>query len=518
MKKPLYIILTILAIVILHTVPAMAAGGAEPESSGSKTPALAAESASTPITPDTPAFTIEVSEHEETFTFTIQKTVNADGYRIYAKEPGSKKYQSIATIKKSGKAERTYTYSPFNPGKYAFKIKAYHKNGSKKTWSKASSAVTVKVENDIFSRVRVGIRFAEDTKTEYRVGGDSIGESEDNPYTFAYECDDEYKDALIVLYIVNADGTRREDIPFLIDYYDHTLAATRMGEGYAVLYAFGKGTDANIRNPLARSEKILLKSMDENGNTAPPEPKYADITFKDGYTYFGYAPVELVTDKALRAKIVADQGDISLREYNGERYFYDAKDDLGPFKYVPAEWRILKKTDEYALLMSNYIVKGGGYDGYQEVKTTTWKTSCLYYMLNQYNDYKKSERTFGPVLEVSDRVLLEMDICGQKTKLGIPTVEMLTNKKYGFGTSKTADKNRIVEPSKYYDLSTNHKATRNGINLYGLYWVANEKAGEAICVDRNGTILVGKLPCNVYEIGVVNVVKVDLKQCNVYNE
>ena len=100
MKKPVYIILAILAIVILHTVPVMAA-----------------ESASTPITPDTPAFTIDVSEHEETFTFTIQKTANADGYRIYAKEPGNKKYQSIATIKKSGKAVRTYTYSPFNPGK-----------------------------------------------------------------------------------------------------------------------------------------------------------------------------------------------------------------------------------------------------------------------------------------------------------------------------------------------------------------------------------------------------------------
>ncbi|MCR4992403.1 MAG: hypothetical protein K6A45_05110 [Lachnospiraceae bacterium] len=275
MKKSVYIILTILVIAILHTVPAIAAEKAElrtttltSEATTAKTPAPA----STPITPDTPVFTIEVSEHEETFTFTIQKTTNADGYRIYAKEPGSKKYQSIATIKKSGKAERTYTYTPFNPGKYSFKIKAYHKNGSKKTWSKASSVVKVKVENDIFSRVRVGIRFAEDTKTEYSVGGDSVGENEDNPYTFEYECDEEYKDAEIVLYIVNADGTRREDTPFLIDYYDHTLAATRMGEGYAVLYAFGKGTDANIRNPLARSEKILLKAMDENGNKRLADP------------------------------------------------------------------------------------------------------------------------------------------------------------------------------------------------------------------------------------------------------
>ena len=427
MKKTIFILSLILVIAILHDAPA-----------------LAAET----ITPDTPEFSIEVSEHEELFTFTIQKTANADGYRIYAKEPGSKKYRIIATIKKSGKAERTYTYSPFNLGKYSFKIKAYHKNGGKKTWSKASSVVKIYVKNDIFSRVPVGIRFAEDTQTEFRCGGDSIGETEDNPYTFEYECDEKYKDAEIRLFIVSGDGMRLDDQPFLIDGCEKTLVATRMGEAYAVLYAFGKSTDVNLRNPLARSEKILLKSMDENGNTAPPEPKYADITFKDGYAYFGYAPVEYVSDKNLKAKILATPADMSEHEYNGDRYFYDAKDDLGPFKYVPAEWRVLKKTDDYALLMSNYIINGGGYDGYQETKTTTWKTSCLYYMLNDSHNYTKSEKTFGSKLEVSDRVLMEMDICGQKTKLGIPTVEMLTNKKYGFSTSKSADKNRIVEPSK----------------------------------------------------------------------
>ncbi|MBO4780819.1 MAG: hypothetical protein J5522_00345, partial [Lachnospiraceae bacterium] len=422
MKKTILLVLIMIITAIFYEVPAMADEAATTET----------------ITPDTPAFTISVSEHEELFTFTIQKTANADGYRIYAKEPGSSKYRIIATIKKNGKAERTYTYSPFNLGKYSFKIKAYHKNGSKKTWSKASTVVKVNIQNDIFSRVPVGIRFAEDTKTEFRCGGDDIGENEDNPYTFEYECDEKYKDAEIRLFIVRDDGMRRDDQPFLVDEYEKTLVATRMGEAYAVLYAFGKSTDVNFRNPLARSEKLLLKSMDENGNTAPPEPKYADITFKDGYAYFGLAPVEYVSDKALKAKIITATHDRSGYHYNGDRYFYNDKDDIGPFKYVPAEWRILKKTDDYALLMTNYIINGGGYDGYQEVKTTTWKTSCLYYMLNQYNDYKKSERTFGPVLEVSERVLMEMDICGQKTKLGIPTVEMLTNKKYGFSTSKSA--------------------------------------------------------------------------------
>ena len=367
-------------------------------------PAMADEAATAEsITPATPTFTVEVHNENATINLNISKTKNADGYRIYVKEPGNAKYRTAATLKKSGKKERTYTYCPYTTGKHYFKVKAYHKNDGKKAWSETSKVAKVNVKSDMFPN-------------------------------------------------------------------------------------------------------------------KPEEPKYADITFKDGYAYFGSAPTELVTDKALKAKILAVPENMRVHEYNGDRYFYDSKDDIGPLKYVPVEWKVLKKTDDYALLMTNCIINGGGYDGYQETKTTTWKTSCLYYMLNNPNNYTKSERTFGSMLQVSERVLMEMDICGQKTKLGIPTVEMLTNKKYGFSTSKSADTNRIVEPSKLYDLGTNHKATRNGISLYGLYWVANEKAGEAVCVDQKGNILIGKLACNVYEIGVVNVVKVDLKHCNVYNE
>ncbi|MCR4721573.1 MAG: hypothetical protein K5655_07600, partial [Lachnospiraceae bacterium] len=156
------------------------------------------------------------------------------------------------------------------------------------------------------------------------------------------------------------------------------------------------------------------------------------------------------------------------------------------------------------------------YDGYRETKTTTWKTSSLYYMLNEPNNYKKEERTFWPKTKIVERVLIEMDICGTKAKFGIPTLEMLTNKDYGFSTSKDADKNRVVEPSKIYDLVVNHKATRHGVILYGMYWVANEKPGETILVDQNGKIRVGEFDCNVYEFGVVNVIKVNLKFCNVF--
>ena len=58
------------------------------------------------VKPDVPEFELQVSKDESTFTFTISKTANADGYRIYAKEPGSTKYRTVATIKKSGKKVR----------------------------------------------------------------------------------------------------------------------------------------------------------------------------------------------------------------------------------------------------------------------------------------------------------------------------------------------------------------------------------------------------------------------------
>ena len=465
------------------------------------------------VTPDVPEFDLQVSEDESTFTFTISKTLNADGYRIYAKEPGSTKYRTIATIKKNGNKVRTYTYSPFNPGKYTFRIKAYHKNGKAKIWSNVSATKKVTVRSDILSRVPVGIRFAENICTEFKSDLEAPGGSDRYKYKLEYEVDKGLEDAVIRLFIINADGTRTNDAPFTYDETQASVGFSQLGECYAVLYAFSKSADVNFRNPLARSEKIKLKAVDEHGNTAE---KYADITFRNGYAYFGTAPTELITDKALKTKILAATRDHEYYLYNGDAYRYDAKDDFGPFKYVPAEWRILEQTDDYVLLMNNVIIGGGGYDGYLETKTTTWKTSCLYYMLNRSNEYKKSEKTFGPLLMIDERVLLEMDICGQKTKVGIPTLEMLTNKAYGFSTSTAADKSRIVPPSKNYEVVTNHKATKHGLSVYGVYWAANEKPGETVCVDQNGKILVGEFDCNVYEIGVVNVIKVDLAHCNVF--
>ncbi len=461
--------------------------------------------------PAVPEFGLKVSDDESVFTFTISKTQNADGYRIYAKEPGSTKYRTVATIKKNGNSVRTYTYSPFNPGKYTFRIKAYSKNGKKKVWSKVSATQTVTVKSDILSRVPVKIRFAKGTRTEIVAGSSEPGGTDQNRYVFEYECDEGLEKTEIRLFIVNSDGTRAKESPFLYYEKELSIGAFSLGECYAVLYAFGSDADVDFRNPLARSEKIKLSCMDKDGNTSI---KYNDITFKDGLAYYGLAPTEYITDEALKTKLKAAPKDHDIILYNGDRYRWD---DVGPFKYVPAEWRILEQTEDYVLLMRNSISDGGGYDGWREAKTTTWATSCMYYMLNRSHEYTKEEKTFCPMLDLGDeRSLIEIDILGTKCKMGIPTVEMLTNSAYGFSTSTAADSKRIVTPAKNYELTVKHNATRPGYKLYGMYWVANEKAGQTICVDQKGKIVYGPFEPNVYEVGVVEVIKVNLKACNVY--
>nr|MCR5638822.1 hypothetical protein [Lachnospiraceae bacterium] len=319
------------------------------------------------------------------------------------------------------------------------------------------------------------------------------------------------KDAVIKLRLVDKDGNLVSEAPANVDPNECTLFVSRLGTFYIALFAYKNEDDAeNHRNPIAMSEILQIKSVNEKGETGEEVVTYADITFKNGYAYFGEAPLEFVTDKALTAKIAASPHDHEVYEYNGERYTYDSKDVKGAFKYVPIEWRVLKKTDKYALLMTNSIIKGGGYDGFAERNTTTWKNSCLYYMLNDRNNYKKSEITYSPVTDICDRVLITMKLGGVETKIGIPTVDLLTKAEYGFSTSKDADKNRIVKPSVYYS-----KTTNNNVGSYANYWVVNKTAGKAITVDKNGKINEGTYKCNVYEIGTVLVVKVNLELCNV---
>lgn len=71
---------------------------------------------------------------------------DAAGYRIYVKEPGSKKYKKLTTVKKNPDGDTKYEFEASKTGKYKIKIKAYKKVKKKTVWSKYSQVATVKVK------------------------------------------------------------------------------------------------------------------------------------------------------------------------------------------------------------------------------------------------------------------------------------------------------------------------------------------------------------------------------------
>lgn len=476
-------------------------------------PARAAE------TVPAPKITVTVAEDLSSAQIKIGKTKDAAGYRIYISEPEDQPFKKIASVKKNGTKVRTYTCREDRHGTYKIKVKAYRTVNGKKVTSKYSNVVTFELAADHLADIPKGIRFVGNPKTDFLYNGKGEGESEDNPYTFEYEVDEEYADAYVIPKLVNDSGSECFDSCFSVT-DDGGIYVNRRGEVYLIFIAFEKPEDAwDMKRAVAVSEKLKLRGVNEEGKTGFEPIKYADITFKNGYAYFGLAPTELVKDTKLASKIIeAGKTQKFGIKYEDEQYEHDYVQNKGPFKFVPIEWRVLEKTDKYALLMSNSIIDGGGYDGWREAKTTTWKTSCMYYMLNNSHEYTKEEKSYSPKASFNERVLMEMNVGGVKCKRAIPTIEVLTNKKYGFSTSREADKNRIVKPSEYYDICTNHNATRGSLKLYGLYWVVNEKAGKTVFVDTTGKINEGKIDCNVYEVGSVYMIKVDLTLCNVFEE
>ncbi len=96
--------------------------------------------AATKKTPAKPKITVKVSDNE--VTVTINKTKNAEGYEIFLKNPDSSAYEKAVTIKKNGKAKRTYKLSDLQNGTYKIKVRAY--NGNK--FSKYSAVKIVEIK------------------------------------------------------------------------------------------------------------------------------------------------------------------------------------------------------------------------------------------------------------------------------------------------------------------------------------------------------------------------------------
>jgi len=473
-------------------------------------------SASAATKPGKPTFDSSVSDDASAIKLTININDNTSGYKIWVREPGSDSFTKAGYVKKSGKKARTFSYDIDETGDYFFKIRAYLKVDGKKVWGKTSSISRVVVaKGNLDVPVLIGVK--EKPAESYVCGGPGVGESDTSLFVFEPIVDESIKDSILRLEPITESGTFDNDVPAYIENETLAFGVNRMGVINLVIYAYENDGDANTHtNPIARSEVFRIMSVGANENSGGADGATTEIVFDGDKAYFGYAPSTLVTDKALKSKIISAPEDHGVHTYEGERYSYDSHDDLGPFKIEPVRWRVINRTKKYALLITDEILNGGGYDGWRTDKTTTWPTSCLYYMLNDRNNYKEEEITYWPVLErVDENVLMEMEVGGTKCKFALPTLDVLTNTKYGFKSSTDADKARIIKPSDYYTKTTNNNAVVAGNKVFGYYWVINEEKGKTIVVDTTGKIHKGYFVPNVYEIGVVVMIKVDLTKCEV---
>lgn len=97
------------------------------------------------ITAKKPKCSAKLTSGKTGVKITTAKADYADGFYIYMKKSGEKKYHKVKKITKNGTAKRSYTVKNLEPGTYYFKIKAYTKVGGKTYTGKYSKTVTVVV-------------------------------------------------------------------------------------------------------------------------------------------------------------------------------------------------------------------------------------------------------------------------------------------------------------------------------------------------------------------------------------
>ena len=121
-SKKIFEIITFLAAVAVLSVFA----GRDPVSAATK--------------PAKPSIKIEAAKSGNGIKVTIDKTSNADGYRIYLKAEGETKFKNVKTLKKDGTKQRSYTIKNLNEATYTIKVKAYKKINGKTVWGKYSKS------------------------------------------------------------------------------------------------------------------------------------------------------------------------------------------------------------------------------------------------------------------------------------------------------------------------------------------------------------------------------------------
>ncbi|MBR4342758.1 MAG: hypothetical protein IKP88_08635 [Lachnospiraceae bacterium] len=103
---------------------------------------------------------ISATQKNDQIILSIDEAYNADGYIVYAKVPGKKKYKKIKTITEKGEKHYTCIIKKIKKGTYSFKVKAYrYVNGTKilSDYSKAKKiSISEKTFADSYKSVKEG--------------------------------------------------------------------------------------------------------------------------------------------------------------------------------------------------------------------------------------------------------------------------------------------------------------------------------------------------------------------------
>ncbi len=100
--------------------------------------------------PGTPDIVVKYEPEENVIVVNIDKTEDADGYKIYLKSEFDSKYESVMTVDEDGSEKRTaYLPDVQRNVSYSVKVKAYKKTDDGKTYGEYSKEGTVITLNDL---------------------------------------------------------------------------------------------------------------------------------------------------------------------------------------------------------------------------------------------------------------------------------------------------------------------------------------------------------------------------------
>lgn len=105
-----------------------------------------------------PKLSVKNVKNKSEVILTIGKAPYAEGYVVYMKKKGDRKYKKIKTISKDGSKERKVTIDNLNNGTYFIKVKAYHKSGDMTEWS-AGSTAKCSISTEMVKNSKLNLKF-----------------------------------------------------------------------------------------------------------------------------------------------------------------------------------------------------------------------------------------------------------------------------------------------------------------------------------------------------------------------